>query len=164
MMQGTLLTGIRGNDLDHAPKMKPVIRWMRSILLNNGNPENDFMNVPSLPTVEEFEDELEYVSVHYFRHFLLTLEIIGYKHPEYEVAEIAMDYYLRLVNWCHLAPESHEELDERLSGKPGTTGDSKTWEPPGLVQSKKRLPSTKTARVVKKVAPVHQRQGGGAYS
>jgi hypothetical protein len=137
MMQGTLLTGIRGNDLDYSPKMKPVVRWIRSNLLNNGNPENDFMEVGTLPAVEDFEDELEYMSVHYFRHLILTLEIIGYKHPDYDVSTIAMEYYLRLVNWCHLAPESHEELNERLSGEPGTTGTTKMW----VAESRKVLPA-----------------------
>lgn len=138
MMQGTMLTGIRGNDTAHAPKMKPVVRFMRANILEQGNPENDFMDIGVLPGVEEFEDELEYMSVHYFRHFLLTLEILAYEHPEFLVSNTAMDYYLRLVNWCHLAPESHEELTERLSGKPGTTGTSKTWIP----ESRKVLPAT----------------------
>jgi hypothetical protein len=155
MMQGTMMTGIRGNDLAHAPLMKPVIRWMRSQILVQGNPENDFMEVGTLPAVEDFEEELEYMSVHYFRHFLHTLEIIGYKHPDYRVSDIAMDYYLRLVNWCHLAPESHEELNERLSGKPGTTGTSKMWVP----ESRKMLPEEEPVVV----APTHRDYGGNSY-
>ena len=160
------MTGIRGNDFNAAPKMKPVVRWMRSVLLVNGNPENDFMEVPDLPAVEDFEDELEYMSVHYFRHFLHTLEIIGYKHPEFEISDIAMEYYLRLVDWCHLAPESHEELDERLSGKPGTTGSSKTWIPQSrkikVEVDDKEIPILQ-GPIYTNTAPVH-RNYGSAHS
>lgn len=127
MMQGTLLTGIRGNDLAHAPRMKPVVRWLRSLLLNNGNPQNDFMEVGQLPTVEEFDDELEYLSCHYFLHLLHTLQIVGYKHPDTKIRLIASDYYSRLVDWCHLHPEPESEMDERLSGRAGTTGSFKVW-------------------------------------
>lgn len=129
MMQGTIITSIRGNDLAHAPKLKPVTRWLRSLILNNGNPENDFMDVPKLPAVEEFEDELEYLTIHYFAHLLHTLEIVGYRHPEDKVAEIALNYYARLVDWLHLEPEAQADLESRLSGQPGTTGSKRKWFP-----------------------------------
>jgi hypothetical protein len=133
MMQGRMMTGIRGPDEAYCPEMKPVIRWIRSVVLVSGNPENDFAQIDDkqLPAVEDFEHELEYLTVHYYRHFLHTLEIIGYKHPDFAVSDIAMEYYLRLVDWMHLAPESHEEINERLSGKPGTTGGSREWIPQG---------------------------------
>lgn len=129
MMQGTLMTCIRGNDIRDAPKMKPLTRWLRSLLLNNGNPENDFMEVPKLPAVEEFEDEIEYLSIHYFAHLLHSLEIVGHKHPDDEVAGIAIDYYARLVDFLHLEPEREEEFEKRLSGEVGTTGSVRKWLP-----------------------------------
>jgi hypothetical protein len=166
MMQGTMMTGVRGNDIIATPKLKPLVRWVRSLILVQGNPENDFMevDVTTLPTVEHFEDELEYLSVHYFRHLLHTIEIIGYKHPDYDTSMIAIDYYLRLVDWCHLAPETHEELNERLSGEPGTTGKSKTWKPDYPIFNRKKKPSKKpvSSKPVP-VPPVHQNYGGDAY-
>jgi hypothetical protein len=175
MMQGTLLTGIRGNDVAYAPKLKPVVRWIRANLLVQGNPENDFMEVPDgLPAVEDFEDELEYMPVHYYRHLIHTLEIIGYKHPDYEISSIAMEYYLRLVDWCHLAPESHEELDERLSGKPGTTGSSRKWSGAWDAKSRKIQPPSvidgllqKETSIEKKLKEIEKRlarnHGGSSY-
>lgn len=160
MMQGTLMTSIRGNDLQPTPHMKPVTRWLRSLCLNNGNPENDFMDVPKLPSVEEFEDELEYLTLHYFLHFLHSLEIVGYKHPDHDTAETALDYYLRLADWCHLAPETEEEMDERLSGQPGTTGSMKRW-----VRRKLVLRRTESRReeppppMETPVAPIHSYHG-----
>lgn len=121
MMQGTLMTCIRGNDIRDTPKMKPLTRWLRSLLLNNGNLKNDFMNVPKLLAVEDFEDEIEYLSIHFFAHLLHSLEIVGHMHPDDNVAGIALDYYARLVDFLHLEPEKEEDFKSRLSGEPGTT-------------------------------------------
>lgn len=174
MMQGTILTGIRGNDLGNCPKLKPVVRWIRSVVVVNGNKENDFMQVKSLPAVEDFEDELEYLSVHYFRHLLHTLEIIGYMHPDYDISSIAFEYYLRLVDWCHLQPESRDHLEERLSGKPGTTGTAQPWgvdpEAWDKLFNRKQPPKRNRKAITPvpdplagPVIPIHKNRGGSSY-
>lgn len=158
MMQGTLLTSIRGNDTAPTPGIKKVGRWYRDLLLHNGNPENDFMEFQGLPRVEDIHDELEYSSVHYLLHLLHGLEIVGYKHPDPETSDIALDYYLRIVHWLHLSPETEQELDERLSGEPGTTGETKKW-----VRKKRRNRRVEPApEPPAPAAPVHIHHGGGS--
>jgi hypothetical protein len=148
-----MMTAIRGCDTPQ-PKIKPVVRWIRQLLLINGNDENDFSRPPDkLPSVEDFEDELEYAPLHYFLHLFHTLEIIGFKHPDPETSDIAFEYYLRLCSWMHVAPETEEEMDERLSGKPGTTGSAKSWVQDLLGSRKKRRPEKKPS------PPVHTNQG-----
>lgn len=128
MEAGTILTGIRGNDLRQMPEVKKVVRWMRCICLVNGNSENDFMQLPDqLPTVEEMYDDLEYATIHYFTHFLHTLEVIAYRHPHDDVADIALNYYTRLVSMLHLSPEPPARMVRRLSGEPGTSVDTLPW-------------------------------------
>lgn len=130
MEQGTVLAGLRGNDVMRAPHTKKVVRWLRCKLLQDGNPENDFMQPPdALPTGDELFEELEYMTVHYFAHFLHALEVVGYCHPDGDVASVALDYYARLVNGLHLKPESAERMHTRLSGIPGTNDDAKPWIP-----------------------------------
>jgi hypothetical protein len=128
MEAGTLVTGLRGPDQAAAPNTKKLVRWIRATTLINGNTENDFMQLPdTLPTAEEIQPELEYLSVHYFAHLIHALEIIGYKHPDDDTGDIAFDYYCRLVVGLHLTPESESVMTRRLSGEPGTAADNKPW-------------------------------------
>lgn len=162
MMQGTLMTGVRGPDTASCPNLKPVGRWIRSLILVNGNPENDFMEVQKLPAVEEFEKELEYLPIHYFTHLVHCLEIIGYKHPDGNVAAIALEYYFRLCDWLHMFPEPEEEMDIRLSGKSGTTGEVRRWSLD--VVGDRTYPVREVVREVIVEKPVHHYRGSSGYS
>ena len=44
-----------------------------------------------------------------------SLEIIGYFHPNEEVARLALDGYLDMVHNLHLNPETREHCWERLT-------------------------------------------------
>lgn len=57
-------------------------------------------------------DELPH---HFQMHFMHAAEIIGYRHPDREIAEWWRETYFRLVNDMHLTPETEEDMNARLS-------------------------------------------------
>ena len=116
--QSVILSALRGPDNHHSPNIKKISRWIRSITQNNADPTHSYMKNVQLPSLKEFEDEFYFASTHYSLHLLFALEIIGFKHPDPELARIAHDYYLRLVeDVYHLKPETVEDLDSRLQDK-----------------------------------------------
>lgn len=44
-----------------------------------------------------------------------AFQVVGYRHPEPEVAATALAIYLRFVDGLHLEPESFEVMKRRLS-------------------------------------------------
>lgn len=116
--QSVILSALRGPDNHHSPNIKKISRWIRSITQNNADPSHSYMKNVELPGLKDFEDEFYFESTHYSLHLLFALEIIGYKHPDKDVAKIALDYYLALVaDVYHLKPESESDLDKRLQDK-----------------------------------------------
>lgn len=57
-------------------------------------------------------DELPH---HFQMHFMHAAEIVGYRHPDREIAEWWRETYFRLVNDLHLWPETEEQMNARLS-------------------------------------------------
>lgn len=116
--QSVILSALRGPDNHHAPTIKKLSRWIRSITQNNADPTHSYMKSVELPELKEFEDEFYFASTHYSLHLLFALEIIGYKHPDPAIAKIALQYYLALVeDVYHLKPETEADLDNRLFDK-----------------------------------------------
>ncbi len=116
--QRTLLSGLRGPDTHHAPKLKIVVRWLRTVTQNNADWTTDYMRQEVLPSFKEVEKELEFTSVHYFAHLSKALEIIGYKHPDPDIAGYAFDLYtLMSEELLHLHIETEAELDTRLKDR-----------------------------------------------
>lgn len=116
-MQTVINQGLRAPDTHFCKNIKIVCRWLRSIILQNADKDHTFMcSRTDLPLVEELEHGINYCSVHFATHFLYALEIVGYKHKEEHVRNIAYRYYDGIVNelW-HLHIEKEEELDVRLS-------------------------------------------------
>lgn len=63
---------------------------------------------------------LDEVPHHYQLHFLHAAEIVGYKHPAFDIAHWwEMKVYKRLVLDMHLRPEREETLDHRLGDDRG---------------------------------------------
>lgn len=126
-MQSTLLACIRGVDSQWAPGTKSLNRWLRSLMLKNGNSANDhsdFQKLKPLPLFDgDFEREIEYLPVHYFHHLILGLGIVHYKHPEKDVADIAGYYYTGMVEMLHQTPETERHMDWRLMDNPGELRD-----------------------------------------
>lgn len=116
-MQTVINQGLRAPDTHFCEKIKLVCRWMRSIILQNADSKHTFMcDKGKLPTIEDLENEINYCSVHFATHFVYSLEIIAYKHPELCIRQIAMNYYRGLVQeiW-HFKMEDEDELDVRLA-------------------------------------------------
>ncbi|MCK9595774.1 hypothetical protein M0R19_01145 [Candidatus Pacearchaeota archaeon] len=115
--QSVLFSSLRGPDNIRPPFTKKLNRWIRRVTQNNADLSTEYMEKVELPTVKELCSELEYTTVHYFCHLIHAMEIIGYKHPDKEVKEIANNYYSGLVNALHLNPETIEQMDKRLEDK-----------------------------------------------
>jgi hypothetical protein len=139
MQQTVLLTAIRGPD--GSPKyggVKMLLRWYRRCVLlsamdgrvldnpidNNGGSftgpslEGDCDLDPwcdrMLVHVNAYLRELDAIPHHFQMHFMHAIEIVGYKHPDAQIAMWWRELYLRLVNDLHLHPETEAELDARL--------------------------------------------------
>lgn len=117
-MQSVILSGMRGPDSDHCPGIKEITRWIRRICQNDADPGHSYMKSQGdLPSLQDIEKEFEFCSIHFATHFLYALEIIGYKHPDVEPSNIALDYYKGLVRGMHFNVEFEEEMDKRLDDK-----------------------------------------------
>lgn len=138
MQQTVLLTAVRGPDnISKYDPVKFLLRWYRRCILVsslNGTilprPDTDgggsFMGKSYVsPASATWQDEmhaqvddylraLDRLPHHFQMHFLHSAEIVGYKHPEAEIADFWRVTYLRLVSDMHLFPESMAKMDDRL--------------------------------------------------
>lgn len=60
------------------------------------------------------------IPLHFHFHLMQAAEILGYKHPEKETRVWWHGFYLRMVAFGHLNPESEEQMDRRLGDKKET--------------------------------------------
>lgn len=118
-MQTVINQGLRAPDTHLCKDVKILCRWMRSVVLNNADNDHAFMcRKKDLPVFEDLHNEINYCSMHFSTHFLYSLEIIGYKHPNQKIREIAFGYYFNLVEgYYHFNVETETELDIRLADK-----------------------------------------------
>lgn len=115
--QSVILSSLRGPDTSRPAGVKVITRWLRGITQNNADPSTDYMKDLPFPSLEEFQRDLEYCTMHYYCHLMHTLEIIGYNHPKEKIRDIAIGYYAAMVEFQHLNPETKEELNSRLEDK-----------------------------------------------
>lgn len=117
-MQSTLILGLRGPDTHAAPGIKTITRWLRGLAFKPGNPDNvkEFMHSVPNEIVEKGTTarELEFCTQHFYSHLMHAIEVIAYKHPNVEVAKIALDRYRAMCAAFHLPNESSEEFEDRL--------------------------------------------------
>jgi hypothetical protein len=64
--------------------------------------------------VQDFFKHVDEMPHHFHLHFLHAAEILGYKHPHFDIRKWWRWFYFRLVNDLHLNPESEERMDLRL--------------------------------------------------
>ncbi len=144
-MQSTLLACVRGAHGQWMPKTKSINRWMRSLMLKNGNGDvdhSDFQKIGELPLFDgELEREVEYMPVHYYHHIVLGLGIVHYKHPDKEIRDIAGYYYMGLVEMLHQTPETERHMDWRLMDNPGELRDPPPSVPEALTDHNLMFPS-----------------------
>lgn len=155
MQQSVLLCAVRGPDgfaKDHP--CKPLLRWYRRCILISAfdrkvittpyEPGGGSFTGPSYLTSDvsggDWQRTMkEYVDVfigardeyhlHFYMHFIHAVEIIGYKHPNYEIRSFWRLVYERMINSLHMLPETEEMMDARLGDcEEGWLGRSDTSE------------------------------------
>lgn len=115
--QSVLLSSLRGPDTARPGSIKTVNRWLRGIMQNNADSSTDYMTEVPLPERNELQRDLEYCTMHYYSHLMHAIQIVGYKHPDQEIAKKANTYYELLVDFLHLNPETREQMNKRLEDK-----------------------------------------------
>lgn len=150
MQQTVLLTGIRGPDgMPKYGSVKMLLRWYRRCVLISaldgcvlGDPFDTRGGSFTGPSLDEGFDPGSSISwyagmdlhlddylkvqdampFHFQMHFMHASEILGYKHPDPNVAYWWRDrVYKRLVSSMHVHPETINEMDRRLGD------DKKQW-------------------------------------
>lgn len=133
--QGTLLTAVRGCDLEakhwvstgvaYSPgrRLTAFIRYcfMHAADLREVDSEEGafFQSSPPYPFKPS---EFGHLPQHWYAHAMHALEVIGYHHPDAEIRDQAYLLYYRMVRNLHLRPESREEQWTRLTEDRIATG------------------------------------------
>lgn len=126
--QGTLLTAVRGCDLEPKSWVKsgvaysPGRRITAFIRYCFMNPVDEreidyeegafFMSTPPKPFKPS---EFGHLPLHWYSHVMHSLEIIGQYHPNYDIAREAWGLYVSMVMALHLNVESRQQLITRLT-------------------------------------------------
>ena len=127
--QGTLLSGIRGCDTvpkDHPTKL--ITRGLRADCLNSFcgdstkaktyiRPISHDEFVDMLPLVLNSLDELP---SHYLSHFMHSVQILAFYHPDVDRQALWNQLYLRICKRLHLHPESVADVNKRLGAEEET--------------------------------------------
>lgn len=131
--QGTILTGIRGCDL--APKSAPciderygcstgedsaerkLVAFLRWCVLNPADPRE--IDIPgaffqSEPPENWKPSQFGHYPEHWYAHVMHCFEVVGYCHPDENIAATAYGIYGRLVSNLHLYPETKAVMMRRL--------------------------------------------------
>ena len=118
MMQGTLISAIRGCDgVIKEDISKKFTRAIRNVVLNNA-----CLNLPNFITFDVTEEDIkiflkqpDHYPVHWLMHFIHATEVIAWMHNDISIRTWWMDLYLRLCDMLHLNPETKEQFYKRLS-------------------------------------------------
>ena len=72
--------------------------------------------------VKDFFNHIDDLPHHYIMHLMHGVEILGYKHPDIRFQTRWRSFYIKMVEDCHLNPESAFQMNQRLSD-----GNRKHW-------------------------------------
>ncbi len=131
--QGTLLTGVRGCDL--APKNslsniekygcstgedtpeRGITAFLRYCIMNPADIRE--LDIPgaffqSKPPCEWKPSQFGHYPQHWYAHIMHCFEVVGYYHPNEELAHIAKNIYFRFVENLHLNIETKNQMEIRL--------------------------------------------------
>lgn len=123
-LQGVLVTAIRG--CDGAPKedsSKNLSRMIRRAILNPADPRESlnaggffgFSREHLESSLSDFYHSLDQYPLHYVMHLTHACEVIGYSHPDQNMAAFFEMTYLLFCHTFHLNPETKEEMLARLT-------------------------------------------------
>lgn len=146
MQQSVLIATVRGPDTirkNHVAKL--LLRWLRRCIMLSAFEGSVLQNPvclgggsftgPSLPfgpggalrldywskamddLVSQYLGTVDELPHHFQLHFMHAAEILGYKHPDIDIARFWHTVYLRLVNDMHLYPEPEAVMDIRLGDR-----------------------------------------------
>lgn len=125
-MQTVIITGIRGCDgLSKNDPSKQIGRAIRLTALRNADATTTYMRhdfAKVMEATKTFVDDLDRYPVHFVMHLAHACEIVGYLHPDREVAGAFNAIYQQIVWALHLRPEPMEGLLHRLADKRETVG------------------------------------------
>lgn len=117
-MQSTLILGLKGPDDRPAPNVKKITRWLRGLSFRPGDPRNvhEFMGERPERIMDRSPAyrEIEYLPLHYFGHLLHSLEVVAYKHPDFDNQVLAFGLMADLCSILHLIPEDDDKFNHRL--------------------------------------------------
>lgn len=135
MQQSVLFAAIRNADgVAKKHKSKGLLRWYRRCILLSafdgkaltnpnepgggsftGTLSNDDNDIWTLEQAADyFIDSRDEMTLHYFAHAMHAFEIVGYHHPDKEIAFFWSSLYVRMAHALHLYPELPDALNERL--------------------------------------------------
>lgn len=140
--QSVLLLGLRGPDgLTKHHRCKPIVRHYRACIIKaayfgrsiskGAVPTDSFMSMEVFYTTTEagvttsitedwlrvcklYFDGIDELPLHYHLHVMHGAEILGYKHPDKEIAACWYAFYLQCCDAMHVNPETREQMDIRL--------------------------------------------------
>lgn len=114
--QTVLLGAIRAPDTLHTLKLKQVVVWIRSHVLENADPMTGFMHgaLQELPLLEQIDRDFERLPLHAAHHLMLAMEVIGYELSGPDGAQ-AWDFYTDCVKAQHLNPEPRGQYEARYA-------------------------------------------------
>lgn len=115
--QTVLMCALRGCDMSEKNDLsKHFIRFLRNSFLNNaGTSESDFMKSKiDKGMIYDFSKEFDKYPIHFLLHLIHAYEIIGYEHPDEEIASTALHFYTTMVQAFHMNLESEQEMRIRL--------------------------------------------------
>ncbi len=121
--QTVLMECIRAPDTPISLHFKQITTFMRAMILKNADTTTDFMKDAELPDYASVEREFERLPQHCGHHILMTLEVIGYDHPDSEIRLKAFEFYQDGVHSQHLNVEAEDEYETRM--KPRAYGTYK---------------------------------------
>ena len=121
--QGTLLTSVRGCDLTPKYPLDSIERQLvcaiRYAFMNPADPREIGIEPGAffqrrLPSKWK-ASALGHYPQHWYAHLMHAAEIIGYCHPDPELAGMWQAVYFKLVHNLHLYPETKKQMVERLT-------------------------------------------------
>lgn len=123
-IQGTLGTVVRGPDGSSKESIaKPLVRALRFTFMNNAhdvefNHHDKFMGdhtgLCSIEEVSKFYNDHDSFPHHWLMHFIHAAEIVGYLHPNTQIARFWLQFYTLMCDCMHMKTETKDEMIIRL--------------------------------------------------
>ncbi len=120
--QTVLFCALRGPDIGGSPEVKRMVRWIRSVILENAAPHKTFMKEVDFPNVAQLAEEkplvFDMLPTHFLGHLMHAFQVIAYLHPEQKVCSVgdkARGAYKHMCEYLHVNPETKQEMITRLT-------------------------------------------------